>query len=72
MSTRENPRVSIHTPTKGVTFCARRFFGSPGVSIHTPTKGVTGDQLLTEADTIVSIHTPTKGVTHANHRGDPV
>ena len=33
--------VSIHTPTKGVTFCCQtgRFFKH--VSIHTPTKGVT-------------------------------
>ena len=33
--------VSIHTPTKGVTYVARRFFATKGVSIHTPTKGVT-------------------------------
>ena len=34
--------VSIHTPTKGVTFCSCSSFWFSNVSIHTPTKGVTG------------------------------
>ena len=34
-------RVSIHTPTKGVTFIYKPLPVSEGVSIHTPTKGVT-------------------------------
>ena len=55
--------VSIHTPTKGVTYgwcwSKRRVF----VSIHTPTKGVTGSRHQVCFFTSVSIHTPTKGVT---------
>ena len=34
--------VSIHTPTKGVTFGLASIFMLAKVSIHTPTKGVTG------------------------------
>ena len=34
-------RVSIHTPTKGVTCFTKRFIHLRCVSIHTPTKGVT-------------------------------
>ena len=34
--------VSIHTPTKGVTFESLINNSYSGVSIHTPTKGVTG------------------------------
>ena len=56
--------VSIHTPTKGVTYgwcwSKRRVF----VSIHTPTKGVTGSRHQVCFFTSVSIHTPTKGVTY--------
>ena len=33
--------VSIHTPTKGVTYARRNLFTGISVSIHTPTKGVT-------------------------------
>ena len=33
--------VSIHTPTKGVTFTPTSILWVFGVSIHTPTKGVT-------------------------------
>ena len=55
--------VSIHTPTKGVTYVARRFFATKGVSIHTPTKGVTSARILSMRCNKVSIHTPTKGVT---------
>ena len=40
-------RVSIHTPTKGVTKDATGFNCSFCVSIHTPTKGVTHRQLST-------------------------
>ena len=55
--------VSIHTPTKGVTYVHLEPWCCGVVSIHTPTKGVTdyiygGRQLIR-----VSIHTPTKGVT---------
>ena len=34
-------RVSIHTPTKGVTLGERLLCMTVKVSIHTPTKGVT-------------------------------
>ena len=34
-------QVSIHTPTKGVTYQEPREHRRAGVSIHTPTKGVT-------------------------------
>ena len=60
--------VSIHTPTKGVTFLMFYNRGYRGVSIHTPTKGVT---LVTDGSLVavfVSIHTPTKGVTHGRPR----
>ena len=56
--------VSIHTPTKGVTFVD--FLNdetNKGVSIHTPTKGVTEIDGCVKANSKVSIHTPTKGVT---------
>ena len=39
--TRYGFRVSIHTPTKGVTSISKNFFAFELVSIHTPTKGVT-------------------------------
>ena len=59
-------RVSIHTPTKGVT--ALRFALPSGikVSIHTPTKGVTMERQKISQLKSVSIHTPTKGVTSAD------
>ena len=57
--------VSIHTPTKGVTFDAEFFGWLKGVSIHTPTKGVTIYLYINSFSIIVSIHTPTKGVTNA-------
>ena len=34
-------RVSIHTPTKGVTGPVEWYWPNEDVSIHTPTKGVT-------------------------------
>ena len=59
-------KVSIHTPTKGVTFY-HWFYGFINlVSIHTPTKGVTDDRPLHLRLRQVSIHTPTKGVTQIN------
>ena len=56
-------RVSIHTPTKGVTDQSCNWASVGRVSIHTPTKGVT--QVINQyaQDDRVSIHTPTKGVT---------
>ena len=56
--------VSIHTPTKGVTWCELRGEGAAFVSIHTPTKGVTTGDVGADGNFSVSIHTPTKGVTH--------
>ena len=55
--------VSIHTPTKGVTFRRYKDFYSHLVSIHTPTKGVTTHSAHDIGVMVVSIHTPTKGVT---------
>ena len=56
-------RVSIHTPTQGVT----SFHVPPQldkhVSIHTPTQGVTFASWAKTAPNKVSIHTPTQGVT---------
>ncbi|CUQ43623.1 Uncharacterised protein [Segatella copri] len=63
MSTKENPRVSIHTPTKGVTNTFRKNPYFSYVSIHTPTKGVTYCSCVSMTAVCVSIHTPTKGVT---------
>ena len=55
--------VSIHTPTKGVTWISLYFCNAVAVSIHTPTKGVTKDRIKQRRAALVSIHTPTKGVT---------
>ena len=55
--------VSIHTPTKGVTFSEIKHSIMPNVSIHTPTKGVTKLIDFYTKEWVVSIHTPTKGVT---------
>ena len=62
-------RVSIHTPTKGVTICCLHAFWSNRVSIHTPTKGVTILILPSLSYDSVSIHTPTKGVTAYSANG---
>ena len=56
-------KVSIHTPTKGVTQAVVWYYTNIIVSIHTPTKGVTGDIFAHVHQPTVSIHTPTKGVT---------
>ena len=56
-------RVSIHTPTKGVTVLLLQRYVREIVSIHTPTKGVTFQYTNGWHKTGVSIHTPTKGVT---------
>ena len=58
--------VSIHTPTKGVTYSFFCFSANFWVSIHTPTKGVTELFLVWQITSNVSIHTPTKGVTSLN------
>ena len=60
-------RVSIHTPTKGVTHKLLQGHKYHTVSIHTPTKGVTKGDKITITGKFVSIHTPTKGVTHVKH-----
>ena len=59
----QNLRVSIHTPTWGVT--GGLFKGDNGlkVSIHTPTWGVTTEWINCKIWRKVSIHTPTWGVT---------
>ena len=56
-------KVSIHTPTKGVTPPEALVLPATDVSIHTPTKGVTSDDPADYIRFVVSIHTPTKGVT---------
>ncbi len=56
-------KVSIHTPTKGVTLANCLLVTVFIVSIHTPTKGVTLDITVKSIGMLVSIHTPTKGVT---------
>ena len=58
-----NQRVSIHTPTKGVTTNYPKQYKKYKVSIHTPTKGVTLSSPPIKIEVRVSIHTPTKGVT---------
>ena len=58
-----NKKVSIHTPTKGVTKEHGEWWLPDAVSIHTPTKGVTHYQQTSGQKINVSIHTPTKGVT---------
>ena len=55
--------ISIHTPTKGVTYCYCHDVSVFHISIHTPTKGVTQVQMLPCRLHSISIHTPTKGVT---------
>ena len=59
----KHSRVSIHTPTKGVTLLSLYYGMMILVSIHTPTKGVTPHDLALMQHCFVSIHTPTKGVT---------
>ena len=56
-------KVSIHTPTKGVTEMVVINDNGKAVSIHTPTKGVTWCTRKRYYHIHVSIHTPTKGVT---------
>ena len=56
-------RVSIHTPTQGVTLWWARIATLFRVSIHTPTQGVTSFTAVTLQVGEVSIHTPTQGVT---------
>ena len=56
-------KVSIHTPTKGVTSHLVNSGLPEEVSIHTPTKGVTLERKYIAYLNKVSIHTPTKGVT---------
>ena len=58
-----NDRVSIHTPTQGVTMPYMGSKSKIAVSIHTPTQGVTKDIIVSDFLKIVSIHTPTQGVT---------
>ena len=60
----QNCSVSIHTPTKGVTWCQPKYSKHCFVSIHTPTKGVTNASDPRLEGVTVSIHTPTKGVTN--------
>ena len=56
-------RVSIHTPTQGVTVLVIHQAHALHVSIHTPTQGVTVVWVFTHFHVVVSIHTPTQGVT---------
>ena len=56
-------KVSIHTPTQGVTFYSCNRIPSALVSIHTPTQGVTSEMAKAVKTSAVSIHTPTQGVT---------
>ena len=56
-------KVSIHTPTQGVTQSITSTKLIKIVSIHTPTQGVTLYNLIERAAIAVSIHTPTQGVT---------
>ena len=56
-------RVSIHTPTWGVTKMIKTIADDGSVSIHTPTWGVTSEELSFPYPVYVSIHTPTWGVT---------
>ena len=60
-------RVSIHTPTQGVTLVNLQTQGALTVSIHTPTQGVTVDSIKEENNFVVSIHTPTQGVTQCDY-----
>ena len=60
----DSEKVSIHTPTQGVTKASTVVSGASAlVSIHTPTQGVTRDVPQFEEYIRVSIHTPTQGVT---------
>ena len=56
-------RVSIHTPTWGVTRVLLTYTVKEDVSIHTPTWGVTFHPRSWKPIREVSIHTPTWGVT---------
>ena len=56
-------KVSIHTPTQGVTLYNLIERAAIAVSIHTPTQGVTPGAPGVPVSPLVSIHTPTQGVT---------
>ena len=56
-------KVSIHTPTQGVTVMECELCVYRQVSIHTPTQGVTIEIIVDLLVSKVSIHTPTQGVT---------
>ena len=62
-SIRINLKVSIHTPTWGVTLHLLHTSVMSHVSIHTPTWGVTIRDVVLHKKGNVSIHTPTWGVT---------
>ncbi len=57
------PRISIHTPTQGVTVGYYERQKVYAISIHTPTQGVTISIRPPFNDSCISIHTPTQGVT---------
>ena len=61
----ENMKVSIHTPTQGVTELLQEKLDLIRVSIHTPTQGVTLNAECAARPIQVSIHTPTQGVTNS-------
>ncbi len=59
----ETIKISIHTPTQGVTCPTRIVTLNRVISIHTPTQGVTDNLLSKLHPSLISIHTPTQGVT---------
>ncbi len=59
----KNTKISIHTPTQGVTSDTSRDCYCRNISIHTPTQGVTSSRSIKMHASTISIHTPTQGVT---------
>ena len=59
----QQPKVSIHAPTRGATW--QRYVSniSRRVSIHAPTRGATPSKVSILVTRVVSIHAPTRGAT---------
>ena len=57
-------KISIHTPTRGVTAIIVPLSFCADISIHTPTRGVTEATRRLGQFYFISIHTPTRGVTY--------
>ena len=56
-------RISIHSPTRGLTETYFGKYGGANISIHSPTRGLTIPYPSFVSDMFISIHSPTRGLT---------